>query len=150
MSKVAEIKEAKDAKKRMQEQMKKDQQNRISIFHCCREKCTCEARICKAKGLCECPLCHNILKSVCSRMLCRHEYGSNPMMVKPSCEKVIPRHKLCFSDDEDIEDDDDEEESEVEEIEDNKVDDDLSSLEGDDSILQIEEVPCNKDNVSTL
>ena len=67
-------------------------------------------------------------------------------------DKVIPRHKLSFSDDEDIEDDDDEdeEESEVEEIEDNKVDDDLSSLEGDDSILQIEELPCNKDNVSTL
>ena len=60
-----------------------------------------------------------------------HEDGSKPMMIKSSCEKVKPRHELRFSDSEDVEDDDDEEEeeSEVDEIEDNEVDDDLSSLE---------------------
>ena len=130
-SKVAETKVAKNAKKRMQEQTKKDQQNCIYTFHRCKEKCTSEALLCKEKGLCGCPQCHNIMKSVCSRLQFRHEDGSEPMMIKSSCEKVKRRHELRFSDSEDVEDDDDEdeEESEVEEIEDNEVDDDLSTLE---------------------
>jgi len=37
------------------------------IFYRCKLQCSCEGD-CQAKALKECPQCHSILKSVCSKM----------------------------------------------------------------------------------
>ena len=128
ISKVAEIKEAKEAREKSKEKTKTDQQHRISTFHRCKMQCTCDTQPCQAKGLRECSHCHNILKSVCSRTQCRQEDGSKPPMIKPSCEEANPKpkKKLQFAErSDDSEDGEDEEDMDVSSLDEDSEDDSI-------------------------
>ena len=76
---------------------------------------------CAATKLQECPCCHNVLKSTCSKASCWGETGSKPTLIKPFCD-IGPKKSLQFESDEDgIEYDDADD--------DMSVDDDLSDAD---------------------
>ena len=71
LERVSEIKKEKEEKAAAKERAKQEIQNRVSMFHQCKNGCTCNNTPCQAKGLQECSRCHNILLSVCSRTKCK-------------------------------------------------------------------------------
>ena len=124
LEKVSAIKEDK-AKK---EQQKSKQQQQIEAFFKCMEECTWDKNVCAATKLRECPCCHNVLTSTCSKASCRGETGSKPIMIKPFCDIGSKKSLQFESDEDDIEDDDaDEDMSDADD--DMSVDDDLSDAD---------------------
>ena len=75
---VKSIKEQKEQKVKSKEiQMKmKDKDD----FYRCKSKCACKEDRCLATGLKECPSCHSILRSVCSKARCKVD-GKKPKML---------------------------------------------------------------------
>ena len=63
----------------------------LASFYKCKDACVClkPSGKCNATKLKECPVCHNILPSVCSNAACRGEDGKKPEMVIPFCEQVV-------------------------------------------------------------
>ena len=112
LEKVAEIKRDKLEKEKSKENVKLKHQEKMSAFHRCKQNCVCEAKPCEAKGLRECPQCHNILQSVCSKASCKDTEGSRPIMVKPFCDWGNPRKHLKFGTSSGIEEEEEEESGE--------------------------------------
>ena len=106
LERVSEIKKEKLEKEKAKENLKAEQQARTSAFYRCKTSCVCEQVPCEAKGLQECSACHNILKSICSRVQCRDENGGKPSMIKPACYKPLRRelHFDTLDDEEEAED----------------------------------------------
>lgn len=71
LEKVSEIKAEKAKQEEEKKEKKSKQQQRTADFLKCKEKCVCEKNVCAASRLQECPSCHNVLKSVCSKASCR-------------------------------------------------------------------------------
>lgn len=100
LEKVSEIKEAKAKKEQLKKDKKSNQQQQIEAFFKCKDQCTCGKNICAASKLRECPCCHNVLKSICSKLSCRDESGSKPIMIKPICDNGSKKSLHFESDDE--------------------------------------------------
>ena len=120
-SMVKEIKDKKETKaKAKEEALQKKEENR-EIFLRCKVECVCFEKKCKAIGLKECPICKNVMKSVCSKASCKID-GVKPVMVLPkraySSKKLFEEssneEESCSDDDEEdeVEDDDEEEDNE--------------------------------------
>ena len=118
LERVSEIKKEKEKKEAAKEKAKQETQNRISMFHQCKNGCICNNTPCQAKGLQECSRCHNILRSVCSRTKCKGEDGSKPLMIKQAVPNGTKSRRLKF---------------------DNSDDNDESSSEEDNLMLSSEE-----------
>ena len=106
LEKVTAIKEDKTKKEQAKKEKKSNQQHQIEIFFKCKEECTCGKDVCAATKLRECPCCHNVLKSTCSKASCRGETGSKPIMIKPFCDIGLKKSIQFESDEDDIEDGD--------------------------------------------
>ena len=79
---VKEIKEKKDLQKRTTgEKIKKKEEEKL-LFLQCKSRCVCGEKKCLALGLKECPSCHSILRSICSKAGCRID-GKRPDMILP-------------------------------------------------------------------
>ena len=103
LEKVSAIKEDNAKKEQAKKESKCTQQQQIEPFFKCKEKCTCGKNVCN-QAL-RMPCC-NVLKSTCSKVLCRGETGTKPIMIKPFCD-IRPKKSLQFeSDENDIEYDD--------------------------------------------
>ena len=74
LEKVSAIKEDKAQKEQAKKERKYKQQQQIEAFFKCKEECTCGKNVCAATKLQECP-CYHVLKSTCSKALCRDETG---------------------------------------------------------------------------
>ena len=70
----------------MKNDTKKKCQQQFSNFYCCKTNRVCGEAPYAAKGVKMCSKCHNILRSICSKVTCRDENGKKPNMVKPACE----------------------------------------------------------------
>ena len=78
----------------------------------CKDGCLCKTKKCAAAGLKQCPHCHDVLHSTCSKNNCRKENGARPEMITvKSIGKTNPRKKLL---DQYLPDSTDSEESEPE------------------------------------
>ena len=86
---VKDIKDKKDEKSKAKaNSLQKKEQEKI-VFIQCKKKC-------KALGLKECPVCHNILQSACSKTACRTD-GKKPTMILPAAaatQKMLPKHSF--------------------------------------------------------
>ena len=76
-----------DAKVKQKDQEKED-------FFRCKKECVCGNVICAAIKLKECPSCHNIMRSTCSKSGCKVE-GCKPTMIMPAA--VLFKTKKTFS-----------------------------------------------------
>ena len=61
---------------------RKEKVQQKELFYRCKLQCYCVGE-CQAKSLKECPQCHSVLKSVCSKMACRTD-GKKPTTILPS------------------------------------------------------------------
>ena len=66
----------KDVRKRQKDQEKED-------FFRCKTECVCGNAVCAAASLKECPSCHNIMRSTCSKSGCKIE-GRKPTIILPA------------------------------------------------------------------
>ena len=92
---VKEIQSEK-GKKEKAKNMKADKKvEERELFYKCKEKCICKTKRCAAASLKECPSCRNILKSICSKSLCRVD-GKKPEMILPASTSSNPRRRLAM------------------------------------------------------
>uniref|UniRef100_A0A7M5XKL4 Uncharacterized protein n=1 Tax=Clytia hemisphaerica TaxID=252671 RepID=A0A7M5XKL4_9CNID len=111
-SQVQVIKE----KKKEVEKVKKDKANQKeenkANFLKCKDKCTCSEEKCLAIGLKQCPVCKNVLRSLCSKAACKVD-GQKPVMILPA-KASSSKKTLDDSDESEEEDIDMSEESTLE------------------------------------
>ena len=76
------------------------------MFYRCKAKCVCEGE-CRAKLLRECPNCHSVMKSTCSKASCKRD-GKKPVMLRAasSTMPVTRKRKVLSSSDDDDDVDD--------------------------------------------
>ena len=116
-----EIEDGKKRKQAAHEDRKKNKEEQKQAFLRCKDECMCKTRTCHAINLKQCSICHDILKSMCTKMACKGNYGSKPKMIQPAAagasKTKVKRRRLfreesfsCSSsedfDDEDIESED--------------------------------------------
>ena len=98
-----EIEEKKNRIKEASKARQEQKEGQKQAFLRCKDECLCKGRKCEANNLKQCPTCHDILLSVCSKMSCKTSAGSKPTMILPAAcksqKKPLPRREL-FSDDE--------------------------------------------------
>lgn len=82
LAKVKSIEKEKNEKEHQKEKKKEQKVEEREAFYKCKSKCICNG-ICSAKGLKECPICHEIKRSVCSKASCRIS-GKKPTMILPA------------------------------------------------------------------
>ena len=70
LEKVSAIKEDKAKKEQAKKDSKYKQQQQIESFFKCKEECTHGKNVRAATKLQECPCCHSVLKSTCSKASC--------------------------------------------------------------------------------
>lgn len=88
---VESIENEKKEKQNHKEKKTQQKNKEKELFYRCKIKCVCNG-ICAAKGLKECPVCHEIKKSVCSKASCRVD-GMKPMMITPATATSTRRKK---------------------------------------------------------
>ena len=82
LSRLSDLEKEKQRKvKESVERTEKKVQHK-ELFYRCKLQCYCVGE-CQAKSLKECPPCHSVLKSVCSKMACRID-GKKPTMILPA------------------------------------------------------------------
>ena len=131
---IDQVKVLNDEKERKKEVVKqkedKKDEDKESFFRC-KQKCVCDKQKCLAFGLRECPSCHSILKSICSKIICQVD-GKKPTMILPHCSQDIKSKRSLknafnnMSESEDSEDDRFSVDNEV-------IDDDLESDDEEDA-----------------
>ena len=82
LKKVEALEKEKEKKKNDAEARKIEKEELRERFFKCKSKCICKG-ICKAKDLKECPHCHSIMKSTCSKIKCQVN-GKKPLMIRPA------------------------------------------------------------------
>lgn len=126
LDQVKVINDEKERKKKELKQKEDKKNEDKELFFQCKQKCVCGEEKCVAFGLRECPSCHSILKSVCSKMACRVD-GKKPTMIHPYCSKDTKSSKKSltnvFNDMSESEDSEDEEFN----VNDEVMDDDFES-----------------------
>ena len=112
---VEEISKKKEEKELAQKASKDKKQKEIEAFYKCKDRCLCnDAGACIAQKLMQCPVCNDVLKSVCSKRACRSDLGEKPEMIKPAClkgrkkKKMVKRKLFAYADSSDCESDDQE------------------------------------------
>ena len=104
IEKVKEIKEKKKEADSKRARAKDDKAKQFEMFVRCREECICKSKVCQAKGLKQCPVCKNVMKSNCSKAKCKTD-GKNPSMILPAkSARVAAKKKLLSHFDESSED----------------------------------------------
>ena len=100
IEKVREIKEKKDEAESKRAKAKENKDKQFEAFVRCREECLCKSVACQAKGLKQCPVCKNVMKSNCSKAKCKKD-GKNPTMILPAKArvKVAAKKKLIIDED---------------------------------------------------
>ena len=96
---VKEIKQKKVDAEEKKEKKKEDQLNLIERFIRCKDQCVCLQVPCMAAGLKRCTICHNVLKSNCTKSSCRGESGEKPKMecvVVPISSKAVTKGKITL------------------------------------------------------
>ena len=93
LSMVKTIKEKKENDEKEKEAKKQHKQTLKEAFFHCKESCNCSSKTCDAAHLKECPNCHDIMKSVCSKNACKVD-GCKPIMITPAAaSKQVKRKK---------------------------------------------------------
>jgi len=98
MNLVKSIKDEKNKKQEAAEERDAKKQGEKDAFFRCKEKCICGETKCFASGLKECPSCHNILKSVCSKYGCRIN-GEKPEMITAAVKTSRSARTIKFDSD---------------------------------------------------
>ena len=57
-----------------------------STFIECKNGCVCETTKCASSGLKQCPSCHDVLRTICSKANCKKD-GYKPTMITPKCDE---------------------------------------------------------------
>ena len=82
MEKEEQIKKTKLKEKAdKSEKMKND-------FKLCETECTCEQNDCIVKGFKKCSVCENVLKSQCSKAMCKIASNGKPNMITPAVDRT--------------------------------------------------------------
>ena len=68
---VQKIKEKKNEDERRKEETRIEKQQKFEWFIKSKDSCHCKIKERKAKGFKQCPVCHNVVKSVCSKSKCK-------------------------------------------------------------------------------
>ena len=114
-----EIEDGKKRKQAAKEDRKKNKEEQKQAFLRCKDECMCKTRTCHAINLKQCSICHDILKSMCTKIACKGNDGSKPKMIQPAAagasKTKVKRRRLfreesfsCSSSEDDDEDNDDE------------------------------------------
>ena len=109
LSKVESIELEKKRKVSDKEEKTRQKEEEKEVFYRCKTKCVCKGE-CQAKFLRECPNCHSVMKSTCSKAGCQKD-GKKPVMLRAasSTMPVAARKRkvevLSSSDDDDDVDD---------------------------------------------
>ena len=142
LSKVESIEKEKEQKQQGQLAKKEQKEKEKELFYRCKTKCVCEGT-CAAKNLKECPNCHSVMKSVCSKAACQID-GKRPVMICPATSTATnplskPKRKLEDSSSEEDDDDSDD-------VESSSSGDDLETddYNDDDVIDEVEDSPLTK------
>ena len=135
LDQVKVLNDEKERKKAVKQKEDKTNEEK-ELFFRCKQKCVCDEEKCVAFGLRECPSCHSILKSICSKMTWRVD-GKKPTMIHPYCSQDIKLSKKslknAFNNMSESEDSEDARFS----VDDEVMDDDFESDEEDaDKILK--------------
>ena len=111
----------------------------IEAFFKCKDKCVClkPSGKCNATKLKECPVCHNILRSVCSKASCKSDDGKKPEMVIPFCQKSTRGLKRKLVNEYDTDESDDE--NVMEGMADNETDEDEDHENDEEDIFDEED-----------
>ena len=81
------IEEEKERKAGAKKEADLKRQDKLESFLKCKKKCICfkPGGKCCAIKLRQCPNCHNVLQSQCSKARCKDESGTKPQMLLPAC-----------------------------------------------------------------
>ena len=91
------------AKTKKEERKQKEKE----MFYKCKDMCICSKSKCDAAGLKQCPVCNDILQSICGKAGCRKDV-KRPEMIIPACNiRKSAKRKIFETDDETDETDDD-------------------------------------------
>ena len=106
---VEELKKKKNEKALARELKAAKKREQKEVFLKCKNACICEKERCDAFGLRQCPNCHDVLRSNCSKSGCRVN-GKCPQMILPAshsnCDKRQgAKRKLSLGPDESSSDD---------------------------------------------
>ena len=80
---VQSIKEKKDKEVKEKDERKKQKEQEKEAFFRCRKQCVCGESVCAVINLQECPSCHNVQRSACSKSGCKED-GKKPKMILPA------------------------------------------------------------------
>ena len=72
------IKLDKEVKEQSQKEVIQKRNESKDAFFRCKERCVCPSATCAVIKLKECSVCHNVLKSKCSKISCQGENGEKP------------------------------------------------------------------------
>ena len=80
--------EKEEEMKKNKQKEKADKVNEIKqAFQLCETECKCGQDICKVKGLKKCPVCGTVLKSGCSKAMCKMVSTGKPEMIIPAVDR---------------------------------------------------------------
>ena len=131
---VKEIKEKKEqTAKQKQETIEKKEETK-QRFLLCKLKCVCKNQKCDAVGYKQCPVCLQVMKSVCSKSRCKVD-GMKPSMILPAAITAKEPKKCLFPIEEN---DSDSEESDY--SDDSSEDDDAIEDDDDDDTMEYEDL----------
>ena len=116
---LKEMEEKKEKKRSEQDEAAQKKEEAKQAFLLCKEKCVCGEVTCNAIAMKECSVCHNILKSTCSKASCKVD-GKRPAMILAAAavapiakRKVVQKYEseteesdLDFSEADETDDDD--------------------------------------------
>ena len=91
---VPDIHDKKEQERLRKEEAVQKRENAKQAFYLCKTKCFCGEAICKAIQMKECSVCHNVIKSACSKASCKVN-GEKPEMILPAAatSSIKTRHK---------------------------------------------------------
>ena len=90
---VQSVKDKKEKELQEKETRKKQKDQEREDFFRCKKKCVYGNDICANIKLKECPSCHNIMRSTCSKSGCKAE-GCKPIMILPAAA-LVKTKKAC-------------------------------------------------------
>ena len=105
LSMVQKIGTEKDTKQKAKEERKIKKQLEKEAFFKCKDQYSCKEGECQAAKLKQCPSCHDVLKSVCSKAGCIRD-GKKPSMITAAsaCQRKAIIKDDDFSENEDFHD----------------------------------------------
>ena len=80
LTKIELIEKEKNKKQEQKLVKEKQKVTEKELFYRCKTKCICKG-VCAAKHLKECPNCHSIMRSICSKSACKIN-GRKPAMLQ--------------------------------------------------------------------